>query len=91
MTSREYVITKKKYNIIEKTDTCIIFFFKAKIYATDDLIFKSRVLHLERYMCIKKKGEVVLTNFKLAVKILLKNKNSLKKKKTTNYACNFEI
>lgn len=30
------------------------FFFKAKIYATDDLIFKSRVLHLERYMCIKK-------------------------------------
>lgn len=57
------------------------FFFKAKIYATDDLIFKSRVLHLERYMCIKKKGEVVLTNFKLAVKILLKNKNSLKKKK----------
>lgn len=67
------------------------FFFKAKIYATDDLIFKSRVLHLERYMCIKKKGEVVLTNFKLAVKILLKNKNSLKKKTTTNYACNFEI
>lgn len=56
------------------------FFFKAKIYATDDLIFKSRVLHLERYMCIKKKGEVVLTNFKLAVIILLKNKNSLKKK-----------
>lgn len=46
-----------------------------------DLIFKSRVLHLERYMCIKKKGEVVLTNFKLAVIILLKNKNSLKKKK----------
>lgn len=56
------------------------FFFKAKIYATDDLIFKSRVLHLEKYMCIKKKGEVVLTNFKLAVIILLKNKNSLKKK-----------
>lgn len=40
---------------------------------------------------LKKKGEVVLTNFKLAVIILLKNKNSLKKKKTTNYACNFEI
>lgn len=30
---------------------------------------------------LKKKGEVVLTNFKLAVIILLKNKNSLKKKK----------
>lgn len=29
---------------------------------------------------LKKKGEVVLTNFKLAVIILLKNKNSLKKK-----------
>lgn len=40
---------------------------------------------------LKKKGEVVLTNFKLAVIILLKNKNSLKKKKKPNYACNFEI
>lgn len=44
------------------------------------ILFSNLEFCILKDTCVLKKGEVVLTNFKLAVIILLKNKNSLKKK-----------
>lgn len=43
-------------------------------------IFKSRFLNLKRYMYIKRNGEMVITNLKLAVIIPFKNKSFVIKK-----------
>lgn len=63
---------QKKKNLVNGRQTNQIFCIHP--------IFKSRFLNLKRYMYIKRNGEMVITNLKLAVIFPFKNKSFVIKK-----------